>query len=147
MLWFAAVALARAGSSPLPPIVASPPSTLLPPGQTTLPLTLSTAAPTTCKWDKKDVPYASMANSFGGGAATAHTTTLTGLSGALQAVTVYVRCAAYPSYPLALVYRSLPDTKVQPYPKLGNLWGSGNFRGHPVTRQAHFPLAHSIPHT
>jgi hypothetical protein len=30
-----------------------------------------------------------------------------------------------------LAYRSLPDSSNAPFPRLGNLWGSGNFRGHP----------------
>ena len=115
---------------PLEPIRASPPSTLLPPGQTALQLMLSTATATTCKWDRKDISYGAMTNSFNG-SNTVHVATLTGLTGTLQTATVHVRCAAYPNFPLALVYRSLPDTKVQPFPKLGNLWGSGNFRGHP----------------
>ena len=33
--------------------------------------------------------------------------------------------------PLVLAYRSLPDSGSAPFPRLGNLWGSYNFRGHP----------------
>ena len=117
--------------APTPQMIASPPSTLLPPGTTRLPLALATATATACRWDPIDVPFASMTHSFGGAGSTSHSTTLTGLSGTLETATLYVRCAAFPTERLALVYRSLPDTKTQPYPKLGNLWGNGNFRGHP----------------
>jgi len=63
---------------------------------------------------------------------TQHTTTLTGLSGGLQVSVFYVQCAAYSSSPsLVLAYRSLPDSGNVPFPRLGNLWGSDNFRNHP----------------
>ena len=68
---------------PLEPIRASPPSTLLPPGQTALQVMLSTATATTCKWDRKDIPYGAMTNSFNG-SNTVHVATLTGLTGTLQ---------------------------------------------------------------
>ena len=132
--------LAAAPSSraqPAPPMVASPPSTLLPPGATSLPLQLRTSQSTDCRWDSADVPYASMRNAFatdgGGGGGTAHSTTLTGLSGGLELSAVYVQCAAFAAAgaPLALSYRSLPDSGNAPFPRLGNLWGSSNFRGHP----------------
>ena len=42
-----------------------------------------------------------------------------------------MKCAAYKTEQLTLVYRCLPDTKVTPFPRLFNLWGSGNFRDHP----------------
>jgi len=110
----------------------SPASTLLEPGVTTLPLTLATAAPTACRWDAADVPFATMSNAFAGDGSTAHATTLTGLTGGLAPSVFYVQCAAYASGPpLVLAYRSLPDSASAPFPRLGNLWGSDNFRGHP----------------
>lgn len=112
-------------------MVPHPPSTLLPPGTTTLPLQLTTAEPSACKWDTKDTTYASMANSFAGNGTTSHSTTLTSLSGNLQTSALFVRCAAFPTEKLALIYRALPDVEAMPFPKLGNLWGNSNFRGHP----------------
>jgi len=110
---------------------ASPPSTLLEPGTTSLPLALTTADATACRWDTADVPYAAMGHAFAD-AGTAHTTTLTGLSGGLAPSVFYVSCAAYAAGPsLVLAYRALPDSGNAPFPRLGNLWGSGNFRGHP----------------
>lgn len=118
-------------STAAPDMVASPPSTLLAPGATTLPLALTTSAPTSCKWDPSNVPFAAMAHAFDGTGSTAHSTTLTGLSGNLNVVRVFVQCEAFAAgAPLELLYRSLPDSGSAPFPRLGNLWGSGNFRGH-----------------
>ena len=111
-------------------ILPDPPSTLLTPGATALPLKLTTAQSTTCKWGLTDVPFGALPHTFAGAGSTSHSATLTGLSGTLALTAVHVRCAAY-SEGLTLVYRSLPDTKATPFPRLGNLWGSGNFKGHP----------------
>lgn len=114
-------------------MVANPPSTLLPPGVTTLSLNLTTTVPTICRWDNTSTPYSSMPNTFDGGSATAHTTTLFGLSGGLTTASFFVQCEAFASTtpPLVLSYRSLPDSGNAPFPRLGNLWGSSNFRSHP----------------
>jgi hypothetical protein len=131
LLLLAAAAAALAGSEHAQPsMVPGPPSTLLPPGTTSLPLKLTTAQPSACKWDTKDTPYASMANSFAG-SGTSHSTTLAALSGNLQISDFFVRCAIFPTEKLALTYRALPDVKATPSPKLGNLWGNANFRSHP----------------
>lgn len=112
-------------------MTASPSSTLLRPGVTNLTLSLATTAPTDCRWDTADVPFATMGNNFDGAGTTAHATMLTGLSGGLRVVSVYVQCAAFAAgAPLVLSYRSVPDSGNAPFPRLGNLWGSGNFRGH-----------------
>ena len=114
------------------PIIPSPPSTLLPPGSTTLPLTLATAENTTCRWDPANVSFALMKHPFDGNGTTAHAATLTGLSGGLLATPFFVQCAAFADgAPLVLAYRALPDSGSAPFPRLGNLWGSWNFRGHP----------------
>jgi hypothetical protein len=126
--------VSAAGSDAPPPMVAAPPSTLLPPGVTALPLTLTTSQPAACRWDTADVPFAAMAHNFSDGAGgTSHSTTLTGLSGNITAVAVFVQCDAFASSspPLVLSYRALPDSDGLPFPRTGNLWGSGNFRGHP----------------
>lgn len=110
---------------------ASPPSNLLPPGVTSLPLTLTTADATTCRWDWFNVSFSQMSQDFVD-AGTQHTTTLTNLSGSLTVVPIFVQCSAYASSPpLTLAYRSLPDSGAAPFPRLGNLWGSYNFVGHP----------------
>ena len=121
---------ARAADAP--PMVATPPSTLLAPGVTSVPLALATSGATACRWDAADVPFASMRNAFAGAGTAAHTTTLVGLSGDLRVVSVYVQCAAFAAAapPLVLSYRSVPDVANAPYPRLGNLWGSSNFHGH-----------------
>jgi hypothetical protein len=114
-------------------MVASPPSTLLPPGVTSLALNVTTAVATDCRWDATDVPYALMRNDFAsGGTAHVHWTTLVGLTGGLAPSLAYVQCEAFAAgAPLVLAYRSLPDSGSAPFPRLGNLWGSDNFRGHP----------------
>ena len=113
-------------------MTAYPPSTLLQPGTTTLPLQVATDEATACRWARTDVPYASMPNAFSGDGSTSHASTLTGLSGGLSVAVFYVQCAAYAGGPpLVLAYRSLPDSGNAPFPRLGNLWGSGNYRGHP----------------
>jgi hypothetical protein len=128
----AALGLTLLAASTSQSMVPSPPSTLLPPGATSLPLALATQQPTACRWDSADVPFASMRNAFAGAGTTAHAATLTNLSGGLAVAAFYVQCQAYAAgAPLALAYRSLPDSGSAPFPRLGNLWGSGNFRGHP----------------
>ena len=112
---------------------ASPPSTLLPPGAQSLPLTVSTSAATACRYSLADVPYAAMNFSFAGDGSTTHTATVAPLAGGLALTTLYVQCEAYSAgAPLVLSYRRLPDSDGAPFPRLGNLWGSGNFRGHPA---------------
>ena len=113
------------------PMTASPPSTLLQPGVTSLLLNVSTSLATDCRWATSDVPFASMPNTFSGAGSTLHAATLTGLSGGLSLSTFFVQCSAYASgTPLVLSYRSLPDSGNAPFPRLGNLWGSGNFGNH-----------------
>jgi hypothetical protein len=113
-------------------LVAFPPSTLLAPGVTTLPLQLNTSTSTACKWDATNVPYSKMSQTFLTTDGIVHTTTLDGISGDLINSVFYVQCEAYASdAPLVLAYRSLPDSDNAPFPRLGNLWGSYNFQGHP----------------
>ena len=121
-----------AAAAPPPHMLPSPPSTLLPPGATSCSLALSTADDTNCRWSTTDLPYASMPNSFSGAGGCNHSAVVSGLSGTLALAVIYVQCEAYADGPsLLLSFRSLPDTAALPFPRLGNLWGSGNFRGHP----------------
>jgi hypothetical protein len=112
-------------------MVPDPPSTLLTPGTTSLPLKLATTQPTSCKWGLADAPFSALAHTFAGAGTAEHMATIEGLSGTLATTVVYVKCAAYKTEALTLVYRCLPDTKATPFPRLFNLWGSGNFRDHP----------------
>ena len=133
LLLVAGAALAQPPPPSPPPMVASPPSTLLAPGVTSLPRGRATSQATTCRWAASDVPFAQMPNTFAGGGSASHSTTLTGLSGGLALSVFYVQCEAFAAAgaPLVLSYRALPDSGRQPFPRLGNLWGSSNFRGHP----------------
>ena len=113
-------------------MIPNPPSTLVPPGATTLPLSLATSVATACRWDTVNASFPALRNAFAGAGTTAHSTTLTGLSGGLQLALFYVQCEAFAAGPpLALSYRSLPDSENAPFPRLGNLWGSSNFQRHP----------------
>jgi hypothetical protein len=98
---------------------------------TSLPLALWTDDDTNCRWSTSDVPYASMPNSFSGAGSCNHSAVINGLTGTLALRCIYVQCEAYAARPsLVLSFRSLPDSAALPFPRLGNLWGSGNFRGH-----------------
>lgn len=126
----AAATLRRPAAFAHPSIVASPPSTLLQPGTTSLEVSLSTTTPTACRWGPKDELYAALPHDFNRTGTANHLATVTGLSGSLNVSVVYVRCEAYPD-PLVLAYRSVPDVGSAPFPRMGNLWGSHNFRDHP----------------
>jgi hypothetical protein len=100
----------------------TPPSTLLPAGATSVDFSLTTGAPTHCAWSIGD---AGQTTAFVvGEGATAHSTTITGLSADTKVVNeVYVRCDSGTGWPLHLRYRALPAANLG-YPRIGNLWGS-----------------------
>ena len=100
----------------------SPPSTLLPPGTTSVIFTMQTAAPARCTWSLGSGGLS--VNFAGGEGTTAHTATFTGLSTDTTVVNeIYVTCDAGAGWPLRLRYRDLPS--VNPgFPRVGNLWGS-----------------------
>jgi len=114
-------------------IVPFPPSTLLEPGVTSLPLQVNTSDNTACRWDTSNKTYPQMSQSFiSSEDGLSHSTTLTGISGNVSSSIFYIQCEVYVSNPpLVLAYRSLPDSDNAPFPRLGNLWGSYNFQGHP----------------
>ncbi len=95
-----------------------PPSTLLPPGTTSLPLTVRTTSPASCRWSLGAPRAYTEMTPFEGG----QRTTLAGLD-ASSVNDVYVRCDHDPNYLLHLRYRSLPRVSA-PFPRKGNLWGS-----------------------
>jgi len=102
-----------------------PPSTLLPPGTTSLPFSVRTAQPASCAWSLgAPLSYEYMMPFETGQGTTRPRTTLTGLDpDTNQANDVYVRCDSGPDYLLRLKYRSLPRVN-PPFPRKGNLWGS-----------------------
>jgi hypothetical protein len=107
-----------------------PPSTLLPPGSTSVHLAVTTSEATACAWAVgQRVSYEQM-SPFDPAPVTPqqiHTTTVTGLNPDPAAVNdVYVRCAAHPDYLLHLQYRSLSVANPR-FPRTGNLWGAWNF--------------------
>lgn len=108
---------------------ATPPSTILAPGSTTVSLTVTSSAATECRWsvNAPDRSYDLM-TPFAGAGTTTHSGTVTGLNPAQTVVNdVTVRCAADPSTPLALKYRARAEGDPA-YPRAGNLWGSWQFQ-------------------
>jgi uncharacterized protein (TIGR03437 family) len=112
----------------LPLADATPPSTLLPPGTTSLDFSVRSLQPTSCGYSVgAPADYAAMTPFSSGQGSTQHTTTFKNLSSDTTVVnSVYVRCASDPAYLLELKYRSLPRVNA-PFPRTGNLWGSSNF--------------------
>jgi len=120
-------------------MVASPPSTLLLAGQTSINLTVNTTQPTTCRWGTASRPYGSLPHELSG-TGSLHTAAVAGLSGTAALSHVYVRCAAFAAEELHLVYRSMPDEAGASYPRKGNLWGSSNFE--PPKRTLEYAASH-----
>lgn len=105
-----------------------PVSTLLPPGATSLTLTVQSIQDTACAYALgQPLPYSSMTPFVHGSGTQTHTTIISGLDADPASLNhVYVRCASHPDYVLPLLYRS--RTAVNPsYPRTGNLWGWWNF--------------------
>lgn len=124
-----------------PNLAASPPSTLLLAGQTTLAVSVNTTKPTTCRWGLASAPYAALPHAFTRGENTqTHETQVEGLSGNAELSHVFIRCKAFQGEELHLVYRSMPDDAAASWPRKGNLWGSGNFA--PPTRTLEYAASH-----
>lgn len=105
-----------------------PVSTLLPPNTVDHPFSVTSIAPTQCRYSvAANLPYAQMTPFDAGAGTTSHQTMLRGLNSDPNTVNeVYVRCASDPDYVLHLRYRCL--SAVNPsFPRKGNLWGSGAF--------------------
>ena len=108
---------------------AQPPSTLLPPGATSVDISVETVTNTTCAWSLgQPLAFTQMTPFAQGGGSRLHQTRLAGLSPDPNQVNdVYVRCAANPDFVLRLQYRSLSEVN-PPFPRTGNLWGWGEWR-------------------
>ena len=122
-------------TTPTPPVVdpahdlfydATPGSTLLPAGATTLPFTLSTNQNALLRYSVgSDTGWAAMTAFDGGQGTRSHSVTFKGLNPNTTVVNeVYVRCDAVSDQVLHLRYRVLPKANLS-YPKKGNLWGWG----------------------
>jgi hypothetical protein len=123
------------------PLVPDQPSTLLPPGTTALPLGITTAEETTCRYSyNQPIAYGQMTPFESGEGTVYHQTLLTMLNPDPSNVNnVYVWCERYPDNVLQLQYRSLP--KVNPsYPRVGDLWGSTEYMSGPMEEAAKIDL-------
>jgi hypothetical protein len=107
---------------------ARPPSTLLPPGSMSIPLSVTTSEATVCAWAVgQPAPYGQMTPFDPATPQQIHTTTVTGLDPNPAVVNdVYVRCAIHSDYLMHLQYRSLGAANPR-FPRTGNLWGAWNF--------------------
>lgn len=105
-----------------------PASTLLPPGATTVALTVQSAVNTKCAYAVGEAkPLAAMTRFDQQTSATTHQTVVRGLNPDPNTVNeVYVRCESAPDFVLHLRYRSLSHANPT-YPRTGNLWGSQPF--------------------
>ena len=115
----------RAGNG-VPITSVQPPSTLLPPGATSVALTVQTITNTSCAYSVGlPLPFARMTAFDSGAGSQSRSVVVTGLNPDPNVVNdVYVRCAANPDYLLHLQYRALSEAN-PPYPRKGNLWGWG----------------------
>jgi hypothetical protein len=117
---------AQEAAVPLP-LKALPPSTLLPPNTTEFVLLVTSEMPASCRHALVNLPFEQMTPFDSGSGETQHQTRIWGLNPDPNTVnTVFVRCDVYPDLVLSLYYRSL--SQINPsFPRVGNLWGSGNF--------------------
>lgn len=103
---------------------ATPPSTLLPPGATTLAFTVKTNRTATCRYSVGQALAFDAMRPFTSTGGTTHSVTFQGLDPDTTRVNeVYVRCDAVPNEVLHLRYRALPAANPS-FPRKGNLWGS-----------------------
>jgi len=105
-----------------------PPSTLLPPGATTVELTLHASEPTSCRYSVgQNRPLEQMTAFDGQQPSTSPKTTIRGLNPDPATVNdIYIRCTTAPDGVLHLQYRCLPAVKCG-FPRTANLWGSWRF--------------------
>lgn len=120
LLWLA-FAASRLAAHPLSN--PRPASNILPPGTSSIDLTVSSAIPTSCRYAVgADRPYAQMTPFAFGAGTTTHNTPVSIDPDPKVVNEVFVRCAAVPDSVLHLMYRARAD--VDPgYPRIGNLWG------------------------
>jgi hypothetical protein len=114
------------GTDTAPIMNPNPPSTLLPPGATSVMLSVQTPSATSCAYSVNIQAQYSTMNPFDQGqGATTHAATILGLIfDPSQVNTVYVRCASAPGYLLQLQYRAMPTWQSAPFPRISDI-GAG----------------------
>ncbi len=105
-----------------------PPSTILPPKTSEVLLSVTTAAPTECRYAVgTPLAFDHMMPFDAGAGTTQHQAGVTGIDTDTEVTTnVYVRCASSPGFLLALQYRCLSEANPS-FPRTANLWGSTMF--------------------
>lgn len=109
----------------IPITAADPPSTILPPGSSSLSLTIQTPVADSCRFSLDPASSFPHMTPFGSGDGSAtHQTMVEGLNPDPAVVnSVFVRCANQPDYALELKYRARGSGNLR-FPRKGNLWGS-----------------------
>jgi len=104
---------------------ADPPSTILPPGTTSLFLTIPTPGADSCRFSLNPAATFDQMTPFTSGDGTGvHKTEVVGLSPDPTIVnSVFVRCASHSDYTRELKYRARGNGNAH-FPRKGNLWGS-----------------------
>jgi len=100
----------------------SPPSGLLPPGNSSVTVSFNTLQPTTCGYSVGSLLDFGSMQPLDGSATSTHNGIVKGLSTNTQVLNhVYIRCASNLDYVQSLVYRvvALPSG---PFPRIGNIW-------------------------
>lgn len=141
LVGFFGASLIRAQLTPLTD--ANPPSTLLPPGTTSLAFSVRSLENASCGYSLgRALPLEQMVPFDEGQGDRLHKTVIRGLDPDTTKVNeVFVRCSSAPDFVLHLRYRSLPA--VQPsFPRTGNLWGTRQIYGpgKPLERAARIDL-------
>jgi len=101
----------------------SPPSTLLPPGATSLALSFTSVQPAACAYSVGSLlPFASMQPFVGGQNTKSHQGAVSGISSSPQTTnSVYIRCDSNPDFVQTLQYRAVASP-VWPFPRVGSIW-------------------------
>ncbi len=110
----------------------SPPSGLLPPGTTAVPLLFNTVQPTTCRYSIGAALDYSAMEALDSGPATAHNASAAGLSTDPRVLNhLYLRCDSNPDYLLSTTYRVVAAPTGR-FPRIGNIWlGGETYRNAP----------------
>lgn len=126
-----------------PPITnPNPPSTLLPPGSTSVALAVQTGSATSCGYSVNvEAQYPAMKPFDQGQGGNSHSALIQGLtSDPSQVNTVYVRCALAPDFALLLQYRAMPLAQSATFPRIANIGGLSNVLAKGVPYAARYDL-------
>lgn len=119
----------------------NPPSTLLPPGATSLALSFTSQRAANCAYSVGSLlPFTSMQPFAGGENTTSHSGTVSGILPSPQTTnSVYVRCDSNPDFAQTLQYRAVASP-VGPFPRVGSIWWGSYIENTEPAQAAKIPL-------